>query len=107
MATLNGGFKLVLALFGVGSTIAAGAVGYGNLKSNVQHTADRVAIVEQQIEQKSASPEATPAGTALLGSIITLNKRLDRIEAQLDRIEAKLSANNHSSSAVGYTRSNR
>lgn len=102
MPTLNGGFKVALALFGVGSTIAAGAVGYGSLKSDVAHASNRVAIVEQQIEQRSAAPEATPAGTALLGSIITLNKRLDRIEAQLDRIEAKLSANHQSSEPVRH-----
>ncbi|MCI0349117.1 MAG: hypothetical protein L0Z53_06790 [Acidobacteriales bacterium] len=88
MSTINGnGSKLKWLVAAI--PLAAAIAGYGALKATTSDNRERIASLEQKLEERSLDLQNTGAGRLVLEKLITIDRRLERIELELKQISGR------------------
>lgn len=69
--------------------LLAAAIGFGTLKAITEANERRIDVLENKLDERSLSLEATGAGRLLLERLLQIDKHLESIDRRLERIEQR------------------
>ena len=70
-------------------TILVAAVGFGALRNTTATNGERIAALEQKLDERSLSLESTGAGRLIIERLDEINRHLMLIDQKLDRLERR------------------